>query len=135
MDLSTTCSECGQRAALIEILAPGELPAGIDSWAPDDRDFFFKHTDPSIWRLRYAGPGGRGGSYGDPITEEEISLFADVFTEPFDIDRLPETKLYDRGGICPDCRAAYCYRHWNISPQEWGTCPRGHGHGIDFYYD
>jgi hypothetical protein len=134
MDLSTTCAGCGKRAALIEILAPGELPADFESRDQEARDKFLADTDPASWRLRYTGPGGGNGDRGTPITQERAEAFIEVFTEPYSIQLLPKLKMYDRGSLCPECRKPYCYWCWNTSVNGWGYCPQGHSHGIDPYY-
>ncbi|MFT4086312.1 MAG: hypothetical protein QM658_04020 [Gordonia sp. (in: high G+C Gram-positive bacteria)] len=105
-----------------------------DAWGEDMRGQFHQWTDPTSWRLRYAGPGGGNGNIGDSISHERAEAFIDVFSEPYNIDRLPELDLYDRGSLCPDCRAPYCYHCWHTSAYGWGICPNDHSYGIDPYY-
>jgi hypothetical protein len=133
MILSTRCAVCGERAALVEVLAPGELPDEYPTWVGDRamlRDSYDHHFDLTTWRFRYDGPGGDNG-LGDTIKAGRANLLVEVFTPPINIDRLDEVGLYDDAAICRPCTAPYCYHHWSTSPTGYGRCPQGHGKSLD----
>jgi hypothetical protein len=131
--LSTRCAVCGRRAALVEVLAPGELPEEYPSWVGDRahrRDAYDRRFDLATWRFRYEGPGG-GNGHGDTIDTDRAHILIEVFTPPISFDRLDEVDLYDDAAICRPCAAPYCYHHWNPSTTEYGHCPQGHGKSLD----
>jgi hypothetical protein len=133
MNLSTSCAICGDRAALVEVLSPGELPEDYPSWVGAYamlRESYDRHFDLTTWRFRFEGVE-RGNGLGDTIEVDRARRLIEVFTPPVSVDRLDEVDLYDDAAICRPCGVPYCYGHWSVSPTGYGRCPQGHGKSLD----
>lgn len=128
MVLNPPCAVCGTPAALVEVLAPGEMPDGYESWQASRRESYERFQGFTTWRFRYEDPGG-GNGHGDRITPERAALLIEVFTPPIKVNRLDEVGV--DGGMCLPCGKPYCRTHWNVSAVEYGHCPQGHGKSID----
>lgn len=125
------CAECGAPASRIELIAPGDHPAGWEEWPASRRDTFArKYRDLSAWHLLVDGPGA-GSGLGQAVTEARAGEIARALAPPLTYEKIHTVGFYDDAGFCAACGVPYCGRHWNISDTGFGTCPRGHGKSLD----
>jgi hypothetical protein len=106
--LEPVCAVCGKRASHVEL-----------------------RREDEGWRFIYDGiEAGNGG--GHIVSDDRAILLTEAFTNPphFDLMRRADLHL-DNAGFCQGCRVPYCFTHWNPTTSGWGTCPRGHGKGLD----
>jgi hypothetical protein len=83
------------------------------------------------WRFIYEGIEAGNGN-GDIVSDEKAAMLTATFADPPHFDLMREADLhYDNAGYCEQCGVAYCYTHWNPTTTGWGTCPQGHGKGLD----
>jgi hypothetical protein len=71
-----------------------------------------------------------GNGLGDPVSAERAWRIAEGFAEPLSWERVREAGFYD-SGVCQECDAPYCYRHWQVTQSGYGRCPAGHGKSLD----
>ena len=82
------------------------------------------------WRFLYEGVvAGNGG--GGIVSTDTAALLMEAFTNPPRFEVIRQVQLTDNSGFCERCCVAYCFTHWDPSTTGWGTCPRGHGTGLD----
>ncbi|HUS23013.1 MAG TPA: N-formylglutamate amidohydrolase [Aeromicrobium sp.] len=124
------CTECGAVASSIELVPVGELPVDWDDLDRDTKHMTWQFYRVDSWQLVFVGIMS-GNGVGDGISTEEAARIAEAFREPFEFDRIRTADFYDDAGFCGDCRAFYCYVHWNVSSTGGGTCPRGHFKSLD----
>ena len=124
------CAVCGRSSAPVELVAPGQLPAGWDQWDERARESFRRYRDPARWWLLVESIAGSNGG-GDPVSEERAARIGDAFAVPHSYARVCGAEFYDDSGFCGDCDAPYCYRHWHVSRSGYGTCPLDHGKSLD----
>src|SRR5258708_31762452 len=62
------CAVCGEVAARVEVVAPGQLPARWRRWSRKHRRSFEQHRDPAQWYLMFAGVTGGNGRGGAPVS-------------------------------------------------------------------
>jgi len=55
------CAVCGKQSAHVELVAPGDLPAGWMDWDSRRQESYHRHHDPGRWRLIYDGPAAGSG--------------------------------------------------------------------------
>jgi hypothetical protein len=55
MVVTPPCAVCQAPSARIELVAPGELPAGWEHWETWKRDSFLRHHEPERWLLIFTG--------------------------------------------------------------------------------
>ena len=131
MVVTPPCAECQAPAARIELVAPGELPAGWEHWDSRKRDSFLRHHEPERWLLIFTGVAAGNGYGGDPIDAGRAGQIAIAFQPPLSFAQVHTAGFHDDAGFCPDCDAPYCYQHWHVSEGGCGYCPRGHGKSLD----
>ena len=82
------------------------------------------------WRFIYQGIEAGNGN-GRIVPEDEAGLLTAAFADPPNFDLMRKAQLFDDAGYCDECGVAYCYTHWSPTTTGWGTCPCGHGKGLD----
>jgi hypothetical protein len=122
---------CRQPAATIEVIAPHTLPDEWQSWQEAQRAAFTTYRKSESYYLRYDGPGGSNGWVGNPIDRERAGLIIAAFSSPPTSEAIRATGFYDGAGFCERWSRFYCPEHWAISETGYGTCPKGHGKGLD----
>jgi hypothetical protein len=128
--ITPPCAVCGTPAARIELIAPGQLPDQWDQWPSTVQDSIMRDRQPGQWHLLVAGPAA-GNGYGDPIDAVRAGQIAWAFRPPLRFAQVHTAGFYDDAGFCPDCDAAYCYRHWHVAESGYGHCPQGHGKSLN----
>lgn len=124
------CARCGRPCSLIELVPPRAMPRDEVSWDPGLLESFRERRYPDAWYMLYEGPEA-GNGLGSPITEQKVERLIEAFSLEPDAGRIRVTDFFDDAGFCLECALFYCPRHWHISSTGWGTCPRGHGKGLD----
>jgi len=117
------CVVCGQPSARVELVAPGQVPAGGDQWDDGRRDAFRRRRDPARWHLLFEGVAAGNGWGGDPIEAGRARRIAEAFRRPWSFARVRAAGFHDDAGLCGECDAAYCCRHWQVSDVGFGHCP------------
>jgi len=130
MVVTPTCAACGAPAARVELVAPGQLPAGWEQWSAAVRDSVMRDRGPGQWYLIVDGVAA-GSGCGRAVDPGEAGRIAQAFRLPLRLDRVRTAGFYDDAGFCEDCGVPYCARHWHVSETGCGTCPFGHGKGLD----
>jgi hypothetical protein len=125
------CSTCGEVAARVEVVPPGQLPARWRRWSRKHRQSFEQHRDPAQWYLMFAGVTGGNGWVGDPVSADRAQVIIEAFRRPYRFQQVHTAGLYDDAGFCEQCDAAYCHRHWHLSDTGYGRCPHQHGKSLD----
>ena len=82
MVVTPPCAVCQAPSARIELVAPGELPAGWEHWDGRRRDSFLQHREPDRWLLIRHGRCYREGDRGDPIDASRAGQIAIAFRPP-----------------------------------------------------
>ena len=131
MVVTPPCAVCQAPSARIELVAPGELPAGWEHWDTRRRGSFLLHREPERWLLILKGVATENGYGGDPVDASRAGQIAIAFRPPLSFAQVRNAGFYDDAGFCQDCDAPYCYRHWHVSEGGYGYCPRGHGKSLD----
>ncbi len=108
------CATCGSPSALVELVAPGGLPAEWERWSDDEKDAFRQYRDPDQWWLLFEGIAAGNGD-GNAITADKAARIAEAFAMPCTYDRVHAAGLYDDAGFCGTCSVPYCYRHWHVT--------------------
>ena len=121
------CAVCGKRAASLELLPPGQYPAGLqgDQYV-EIRERWDRIRKKEPWWLRYDGPAAGSGA-GHAIGEDRAECIAAGFAEPLSYARVHDAGFYDDAGFCGACGKPYCYQHWNVTGAEYGAAPRAMG--------
>src|SRR5260370_9749708 len=57
------CATCGEVAARVEVVPPGQLPARWRRWSRKHQRSFEQHRDPAQWYLMFAGVTVGNGSW------------------------------------------------------------------------
>jgi hypothetical protein len=130
MVVTPPCAVCGAPSSRIELVPPGELPAGSDAWPEDRRESWQRHRDPSKWYLIFEGVAAGNGS-GDAIDADYADRLAKAFRQPLSYAQVHTAGLHDDAGFCEQCEAPYCYQHWNMQRYGTGFCPEGHHKSLD----
>jgi hypothetical protein len=125
------CATCGEVAARVEVVPPGQLPARWQRWSRKHRQSFEQHRDPAQWYLMFAGVTGGNGWVGDPVSADRAQVIIEAFRRPYRFQQVHTAGLYDDAGFCEQCDAAYCHRHWHLSDTGYGRCPHQHGKSLD----
>jgi len=130
MVVTPPCAACGIPAAHIELLAPGQLPAGWDQWPGTAQGSFLRPPRPGQWYLlrQYTATGD---SYGGPIDASLAGRIAWALRPPLRLAQVRTARFHDDAGFCPDCEVPYCHQHWHRSDTGYGYCPYGHGKDLD----
>ena len=128
MVVTPLCAACGAPATRIELVGPGQLPARWEQWPGTVRDSFLRCRGPGQW---YLIRDGVATSNDNPIQAGEAGRIAWAFRPPLRYDQVATAGFYDDAGLCQDCDAPYCYRHWHVSETGYGHCPAGHGKSLD----
>jgi hypothetical protein len=102
---------------------PGHLPAEWDQWPSRVHDSIIRQREPGQWYLLFKGVAAYNG-YGDPIDTSRAGRIAQAFRPPLCFAQVHTAAFYDDAGFCQDCDAPYCYRHWHVSKNGYGYCPR-----------
>ncbi len=123
------CAVCGSPSARIELVAPGDRPADWDRWSQDRKDAWAARREPDRWYLLFAGVASGNGS-GDPVSAQRAGQITEAFRRPLSWAQVRTAGFYDDAGLCQECDAVYCYRHWQVSATGYGHCPRGHGKSL-----
>ena len=130
MVITPPCAACRAPAAHIELVAPGQLPAGCDQWPGTVQGSFLRRPEPGQWYLLVKGMGTRN-SYGGPIDAGRAGQIAWAFRPPLRFAQVHTARFDDDAGFCPDCEVPYCHQHWHLSDTGYGYCPYGHGKDLD----
>ena len=125
------CAACGDAAALVETVAPGQLPARWKRWSRKHRQAFEQHRDPAQWYLLFRGIASGSDRIGDPVGADRAEAIGAAFQRPYRFERVHLAGLYDDAGFCELCDAAYCRRHWHLSATGYGRCPQDHGKSLN----
>lgn len=105
--LRTRCATCGETAAEARLRrAAGE------------------------WRLVYTGIVSGAGPHGLAVPSRRAKAIVRAFKRARP-EAFAEADLYDRAGVCVQCRKAYCWTHWGQPIGAGGRCPRGHFQSLD----
>ena len=123
MVITPPCLVCGSPSTRIELVMPGELPAGWKQWDSDRQGFFLLHRDPGQWHLIFKGIATENGNTGDPIEASRAELITQAFQPPLSYAQVHTAGFYDDAGFCQDCDAPYCYRHWHVSENRLRLLP------------
>jgi|HubBroStandDraft_4_1064222.scaffolds.fasta_scaffold01447_12 hypothetical protein len=124
------CAACGEVAARVEVVPPGQLPARWRRWSRKHRQSFEQHRDQAQWYLMFAGVTAGNGWVGDPVSAERAHVIIEAFRRPYRFEQVHAAELYDDAGFCEPCDAAYCHRHWHLSDTGYGRCPQQHGKSL-----
>jgi hypothetical protein len=130
MVVTPPCAECGAPSSRVELVAPGQWPAGWEQWPSSVRDIISRQREPGQWYLLLKGTATENG-YGDPIDASQAGRISQAFRPPLSFAQVHTAGFYDDAGFCEDCDAPYCYQHWHVSESGYGHCPRGHGKSLD----
>ena len=131
MVITPPCAACGAPSAHIELVAPGQLPAGWDKWPPGTmHGSILRRPEPGRWYL-LATDIATGTSYGGPIDASLAGLIAWAFRPPLRFAQVHTARFDGDAGFCQDCDAPYCHQHWHLSGTGYGYCPYGHGKDLD----
>ena len=131
MLITPPCAACGAPAAHIELVAPGQLPAGWDQRLPGTTGgSILRRPEPGRWYL-LATDIATGTSYGGPIDASRAGQIAWAFRPPLRFAQVHAARFDGDAGFCPDCDAPYCHQHWHLSDTGYGYCPYGHGKHLD----
>ena len=131
MVITPPCAACGAPSAHIELVAPGQLPAGWDQRLPGTmHGSILRRPEPGRWYL-LATDIATGTSYGGPIDASLAGLIAWAFRPPLRFAQVHTARFDGDAGFCPDCDAPYCHQHWHLSGTGYGYCPYGHGKDLD----
>jgi hypothetical protein len=123
------CALCGAESSSVELVPPGDLPAGWPEWDEATRSMYLKYHDDTRWRFIFTGVVA-GNGMGDDVSVETAGRYAAAFRAPLEFDRVHSAGLYDDAGFCGSCKLAYCHRHWSAGDSA-GRCPRGHVKSLD----
>ena len=126
MVVTPPCAACRAPAAHIELVAPGQLPAGCDQWPSTVQGSILRRRQPGQWYLLVQGIATRNG-YGDSIDASHAGRIAWAFRPPLRFAQVHTARLHDDAGFCQDCEVPYCHQHWRLSDTGYGYCPYGHG--------
>ena len=122
MVVTPPCAECGNPAARIELVAPGQLPAEWKQWPRTVQDIISRQRQPGQWYLLFKGTAAYNG-YGDPIDASRAGRITQAFRPPLSFAQVHTAGFYDDAGFCQDCDAACCYRHWHVSESAMAIVP------------
>jgi hypothetical protein len=125
------CRICGTPSARVELVAPGEPPAQWNQWDADRRTAFEHHREPGRWHLLFEGTAAGNGRCGDPVDPARAARITAAFSQPCTYARVHTAGFFDDAGLCGECNAPYCYRHWHVSETGLGHCPNGHSKSLD----
>jgi len=125
MAVTVLCAACGTPAARIEIVPPGQLPAGWDQWPATLPGRFVRRPDPGEWYVLRHGIAG-DDSYGGPMPAIRAGQMAWALRSPLGYAQVRTARFDDDLGFCPDCEVPYCYRQWQTTDVGNGHCPYGH---------
>ena len=125
------CATCGQVAARVEVIAPGQRPVNWPRWNRKHLQHFEQHRDPEQWYLIFEGVTSGNGRLGDAISADRAQTLIEAFRRPYRFAQVHTAGLYDDAGFCEQCDAAYCHRHWHLSDSGYGRCPQQHGKSLD----
>jgi hypothetical protein len=130
MVVTPPCAACGNPAARVEIVPPGQLPAGWDQQpgtAPGRR---VQEPDPEQWYLLRHGIAA-DGSYGRAVPGTAAGQLAWALRSPLRYAQVRTAGFRDDVGFCPGCEVPYCCRHWHLAGTGYGHCPYGHPRDLD----
>jgi len=130
MVVTPPCAVCGTPAARVELVAPGQWPAGWEQWPGTVQHSIIREREPGQWYLLFKGIAA-GNGYGDPIDASRAGRISWAFRPPLRFAQVHTAGFCDDAGFCPGCDAPYCCRHWHVSGTWYGYCPRGHGRSLD----
>ena len=131
MLITPPCAACGAPSAHIELVAPGQLPAGWDQRLPGTTGgSILRRPEPGRWYL-LATDIATGTSYGGPIDASLAGQIAWAFRPPLRFAQVHAARFDGDAGFCPDCDAPYCHQHWHLSDTGYGYCSYGHGKDLD----
>ena len=82
------CAVCGTQSAHVELVAPGDLPAGWADWDARRQEAYNRYHDPARWRFIYDGPAAGSGD-GRNIEAAEAARITAAFTPPVRAARVP----------------------------------------------
>lgn len=88
------CAMCGKQSAHVELISPGELPAGWSRWDSP-------RQDPIQWRFIYDGPASNNGD-GHDIDVAEAARITAAYIPPVRVARVHHAGFYDSAGLCFD---------------------------------
>src|SRR3974377_325448 len=75
------CAVCGTQSAHVELVAPGELPAGWADWDSRRQESYNRNHDPGRWLFIYDGPAAGSGD-GHDIDVAEAARITAAFSPP-----------------------------------------------------
>ena len=131
MVITPPCAACGAPSAHIELVGPGQLPAGWDQRLPGTMGgSILRRPEPGRWYL-LATDIATGTSYGGPVDASRAGQIAWAFRPPLRFAQVHAASFDGDAGFCPDCDAPYCHQHWHLSGTGYGYCPDGHGKDLD----
>ena len=131
MLITPPCAACGAPSAHIELVGPGQLPAGWDQRLPGTMGgSILRRPAPGRWYL-LATDIATGTSYGGPVDASLAGQIAWAFRPPLRFAQVHAARFDGDAGFCPDCDAPYCHQHWHLSGTGYGYCPYGHGKDLD----
>jgi hypothetical protein len=124
------CAVCGTPAARIELVAPGQFPAGWDRWPGTVQDIIARERQLGQWYLLFKGVATENG-YGNPIDAARAGQITRAFRPPLFFAQVHTAGFHDDAGFCQHCDAPYRYQHWHVTQSGYGWCPRSHGKSLD----
>ena len=108
MVASLPCAVCGRQSAHVELVAPGEVPAGWAEWDSRRQESYRRFHDLASWRFIYDGPAAGSGD-GHDIGAAEAARITAAFTPPVRAARVhDDAGFYDSAGLCDRCDVPYC---------------------------
>jgi hypothetical protein len=122
MVVTPPCAACGDPAARIELVPPGQLPAGWDQWPGPGPGRFVRRPNPREWYILRHGLAG-GNSYGGPMPATLAGQIAWALRPPLRYAQVHTARFDDDLGFCPDCEVPY----WHPTGTGHGHWPYGHG--------
>jgi hypothetical protein len=130
MVVTPPCAACGTLTAHIELVPPGQLPAGWDQWPGIAPGRILRRPHPQEWYLLRQGIAG-DNSYAGPLTASGAGQIAWALRFPLRYAQVHTARFHDDLGFCPDCEVPYCHQHWHRTDTGYGYCPYGHGKNLD----
>jgi len=130
MVITPPCAACRSPSAHVELVPPGQLPAGWDAWPGTAPGRFVRRPHPREWYILRQGLGG-DSTYGGPMPATTAGQLAWALRTPLRYTQVRTAQFGDDLGFCPDCEVPYCHQHWHKTGDGYGHCPYGHRKKLD----
>ena len=123
MVVTVPCAACGTPAARVEIVPPGQLPAGWDQWPATAPGQFVRRPDPGEWYVLRHGIGG-DDSYGGPRSPSAPGRSPGPFALLYATPRCAPPDSTTTWDSAPTAKSPDRHRHWQTTDTGDGHyCP------------